>query len=158
MTTPKPGHSPALPDEDLTDLLNEIRLLLPGTLLLVAFLIAVPSTRAIPVSVGSTMISPRSLHAAYRRRNWRCAGLLTSQASQQLFPAPGPRSRLVTMPRWLSWAGLTRRFEQGLPSFMIAVFDHLCTPAGSVHTYPNQDWLLLRAQLLRRTWPYVMRG
>ena len=42
MTTPTPERSHALPDEDLTDLLNEIRLLLPGTLLLVAFLIALP--------------------------------------------------------------------------------------------------------------------
>jgi hypothetical protein len=42
MTTGMPGHSPALPDEDLTDPQNEIRLLLPGTLLLVAFLIACP--------------------------------------------------------------------------------------------------------------------
>ena len=40
MTTPMPEPSPAQPDEDLSDLLNEIRLLLPGTLFLVAFLIA----------------------------------------------------------------------------------------------------------------------
>ena len=42
MTTPVPEESPAPPDEDLTDLLSEIRLLLPGTLILVAFLIALP--------------------------------------------------------------------------------------------------------------------
>ena len=42
MTTTMPEQSPAPPEEDLTDLLNEIRLLLPGTLLLVAFLIALP--------------------------------------------------------------------------------------------------------------------
>ena len=42
MTTPMPEESPAPPDEDLTDLLAEIRLLLPGTLILVAFLIALP--------------------------------------------------------------------------------------------------------------------
>src|SRR5690348_12982554 len=42
MTTSEPEQSPAVPDEDLTDLLNEIRLLLPGTLLLVAFLIGLP--------------------------------------------------------------------------------------------------------------------
>lgn len=42
MTPPVPKESPAPPDEDLTDLLSEIRLLLPGTLILVAFLVALP--------------------------------------------------------------------------------------------------------------------
>ena len=41
-TAPMSEQSPALAEEDFTDLLNEIRLLLPGTLLLVAFLIALP--------------------------------------------------------------------------------------------------------------------
>ena len=42
MTAPVPKESPAPPDEGLTDLLSEIRLLVPGTLILVAFLIALP--------------------------------------------------------------------------------------------------------------------
>jgi len=42
MTAPVPKESPAAPDEGLTDLLSEIRLLVPGTLILVAFLIALP--------------------------------------------------------------------------------------------------------------------
>jgi hypothetical protein len=42
MTAPVPEESPAPPDEGLTDLLSEIRLLVPGTLILVAFLIALP--------------------------------------------------------------------------------------------------------------------
>jgi hypothetical protein len=45
MTAPVPNESPALPNEDLTDLLSEIRLLVPGTLILVAFLIALPELR-----------------------------------------------------------------------------------------------------------------
>src|SRR6476646_855456 len=81
--------------------------------------------------------SPRLLRPAYRRRNLRCAGLSTSPASQQLFPAPVARSRLATMPRWMRWIRLTQLFEHGLPSFMIDVFDHLCTRAGSVRTFPN---------------------
>jgi hypothetical protein len=40
MTAPVPKESPVPPDEGLTDLLSEIRLLVPGTLILVAFLIA----------------------------------------------------------------------------------------------------------------------
>ena len=52
MTAPVPKESPTAPDEGLTDLLSEIRLLVPGTLILVAFLIALPFNRAIPRSVG----------------------------------------------------------------------------------------------------------
>jgi hypothetical protein len=37
MPAPVPNESPALPNEDLTDLLSEIRLLVPGTLILVAW-------------------------------------------------------------------------------------------------------------------------
>jgi hypothetical protein len=39
---PVPKESPAPPNEGLTDLPSEIRLLVPGTLILVAFLIALP--------------------------------------------------------------------------------------------------------------------
>jgi hypothetical protein len=50
MTAPK--ESPAPPDEGLTDLLSEIRLLVPGTLILVAFLIALPFNSGYARSVG----------------------------------------------------------------------------------------------------------
>jgi hypothetical protein len=52
MTAPVPKESPAPPDEGLTDLLSEIRLLVPGTLILVAFLIALPFNSGYARSVG----------------------------------------------------------------------------------------------------------
>ena len=42
MATVSPEEIPAHSDEDLTDLLSEIRLLLPGTQILVAFLVILP--------------------------------------------------------------------------------------------------------------------
>ena len=48
MASPIPKESPAPPDEGLTDLLSEIRLLVPGTLILVAFLIALPFNSGYP--------------------------------------------------------------------------------------------------------------
>ena len=83
MTTPVPEQSPALPDEDLTDLLNEIRLLLPGTLLLVAFLIA------LPFNSGYTRVS-RFDNAVY------VAMFLCALLSLLLFAAPAAQHRLMS--------------------------------------------------------------
>jgi hypothetical protein len=83
MTTPKPEQSPALPDEDLTDLLNEIRLLLPGTLLLVAFLIA------LPFNSGYTRVSQFD-NAVY------VAMFLCALLSLLLFAAPAAQHRLMS--------------------------------------------------------------
>jgi hypothetical protein len=83
MTTPMPEQSPALPDEDLTDLLNEIRLLLPGTLLLVAFLIA------LPFNSGYTRVSQFD-NAVY------VALFLCATLSLLLFAAPAAQHRLMS--------------------------------------------------------------
>ena len=96
--------------------------------------------------------SPRSLHAAYRLRNWRCAGWLTGQASQQLSPAPVPRSGSRQCPVMGS-VRLTQLFNKvcrALRSTYSTSCAHTlvaCTPA------PNQDWLLPPAKRLQRTWP-----
>ena len=83
MTTPMPEPSPALPDEDLTDLLSEIRLLLPGTLLLVAFLIA------LPFNPGYTRVSQFD-NAVY------VALFLCAILSLLLFAAPAAQHRLMS--------------------------------------------------------------
>ena len=83
MTTPMPECSHALPDEDLTDLLNEIRLLLPGTLLLVAFLIA------LPFNSGYTRVSQFD-NAVY------VALFLCATLSLLLFAAPAAQHRLMS--------------------------------------------------------------
>ena len=83
MTTPMPEPSPAQPDEDLTDLLNEIRLLLPGTLLLVAFLIA------LPFNTGYTRVSQFD-NAVY------VALFLCAILSLLLFAAPAAQHRLMS--------------------------------------------------------------
>jgi len=83
MTTPTPERSHALPDEDLTDLLNEIRLLLPGTLLLVAFLIA------LPFNSGYTRVSQFD-NAVY------VALFLCATLSLLLFAAPAAQHRLMS--------------------------------------------------------------
>jgi len=78
-----PEPSPAQPDEDLSDLLNEIRLLLPGTLLLVAFLIA------LPFNTGSTRVSQFD-YAVY------VALFLCAILSLLLFAAPAAQHRLMS--------------------------------------------------------------
>jgi Family of unknown function (DUF6328) len=83
MTTPMPEQSSARPDEDLTDLLNEIRLLLPGTLLLVAFLIA------LPFNAGYTRVSQFD-NAVY------VALFLCAILSLLLFAAPAAQHRLMS--------------------------------------------------------------
>ena len=83
MTTPMPEPSPAQPDEDLTDLLNEIRLLLPSTLLLVAFLIA------LPFNTGYTRVSQFD-NAVY------VAMFLCAILSLLLFAAPAAQHRLMS--------------------------------------------------------------
>ena len=83
MTTPMPEPSPAQPDEDLSDLLNEIRLLLPGTLLLVAFLIA------LPFNTGYTRVSQFD-NAVY------VAMFLCAILSLLLFVAPAAQHRLMS--------------------------------------------------------------
>ena len=83
MTTPTPERSHALPDEDFTNLLNEIRLLLPGTLLLVAFLIA------LPFNSGYTRVS-RFDNAVY------VALFLCAILSLLLFAAPAAQHRLMS--------------------------------------------------------------
>jgi small-conductance mechanosensitive channel len=83
MTAPVPKESPAPPDEDLTDLLSEIRLLLPGTLLLVAFLIA------LPFNSGYTRVS-RFDNAVY------VAMFLCALLSLLLFVAPAAQHRLMS--------------------------------------------------------------
>jgi Family of unknown function (DUF6328) len=83
MTTPMPEQSSARPDEDLTDLLNEIRLLLPGTLLLVAFLIA------LPFNAGYTRVSQFD-NAVY------VALFLCATLSLLLFAAPAAQHRLMS--------------------------------------------------------------
>ena len=83
MTTPMPEPSPAQPDEDLSDLLNEIRLLLPGTLLLVAFLIA------LPFNPGYTRVSQFD-NAVY------VALFLCAILSLLLFAAPAAQHRLMS--------------------------------------------------------------
>ena len=83
MTTPTHERSHALPDEDLTDLLNEICLLLPGTLLLVAFLIA------LPFNAGYTRVSQFD-NAVY------VALFLCATLSLLLFAAPAAQHRLMS--------------------------------------------------------------
>jgi archaellum biogenesis protein FlaJ (TadC family) len=78
-----PEPSPAQPDEDLSDLLNEIRLLLPGTLLLVAFLIA------LPFNTGYTRVSQFD-NAVY------VAMFLCAILSLLLFAAPAAQHRLMS--------------------------------------------------------------
>src|SRR4029078_12854928 len=83
MTTPMPEPSPAQPDEDLSDLLNEIRLLVPGTLLLVVFLIA------LPFNPGYTGVSQFA--------NAVCLPLfLCAILSLLLFAAPAAQHRLMS--------------------------------------------------------------
>jgi uncharacterized protein DUF6328 len=81
-TTPMSEQSP-LAEEDLTDLLNEIRLLLPGTLLLVAFLIA------LPFNSGYTRVSQFD-NAVY------VAMFLCAILSLLLFVAPAAQHRLMS--------------------------------------------------------------
>jgi len=76
-------QSPALAEEDFTDLLNEIRLLLPGTLLLVAFLIA------LPFNSGYTRVSQFD-NAVY------VAMFLCAILSLLLFAAPAAQHRLMS--------------------------------------------------------------
>jgi len=83
MTTITPEQSPAVPEEDLTDLLNEIRLLLPSTLLLVAFLIA------LPFNSGYTRVSQFD-NAVY------VAMFLSAILSLLLFAAPAAQHRLMS--------------------------------------------------------------
>ena len=83
MTTTTPEQSPTVPEEDLTDLLNEIRLLLPGTLLLVAFLIA------LPFNSGYTRVSQFD-NAVY------VALFLCATLSLLLFAAPAAQHRLMS--------------------------------------------------------------
>jgi len=83
MTTTTPEQSPTVPEEDLTDLLNEIRLLLPGTLLLVAFLIA------LPFNSGYTRVSQFD-NAVY------VAMFLCAILSLLLFAAPAAQHRLMS--------------------------------------------------------------
>jgi Family of unknown function (DUF6328) len=83
MTTPATEQSPPASDEDLTDLLSEIRLLLPGTLLLVAFLIA------LPFNSGYTRISQFD-NAVY------VAMFLCAILSLLLFAAPAAQHRLMS--------------------------------------------------------------
>ena len=82
-TAPMSEQSPALAEEDLTDLLNEIRLLLPGTLLLVAFLIA------LPFNSGYTRVSQFD-NAVY------VAMFLCAMLSLLLFAAPAAQHRLMS--------------------------------------------------------------
>ena len=83
MTTPMPEESPAPPDEDLTDLLAEIRLLLPGTLILVGFLIA------LPFNSGYTRVS-RLDNAVY------VALFVCAMISLLMFTAPAAQHRLMS--------------------------------------------------------------
>ena len=78
-----PNESPALPDEGLTDLLSEIRLLVPGTLILVAFLIA------LPFNSGYTTIS-RLDNAVY------VALFICAMISLLIFIAPAAQHRLMS--------------------------------------------------------------
>jgi hypothetical protein len=83
MTTPVPEESPSPPDEDLTDLLSEIRLLLPSTLILVAFLIA------LPFNSGYTQVS-RVDNAVY------VALFVCAMISLLMFIAPAAQHRLMS--------------------------------------------------------------
>ena len=83
MTAPVPKESPAPPDEGLTDLLSEIRLLVPGTLILVAFLIA------LPFNSGYTTISRRD-NAIY------VALFICAMISLLVFIAPAAQHRLMS--------------------------------------------------------------
>jgi hypothetical protein len=83
MTTPMPAQSPGPPDEDLSDLLSEIRLLLPGTLLLVGFLIA------LPFNSGYARVSQFD-NAVY------VAMFLCAILSLLLFAAPAAQHRLMS--------------------------------------------------------------
>ena len=83
MTAPVPNESPARPNEDLTDLLGEIRLLVPGTLILVAFLIA------LPFNSGYTTIS-RLDNAVY------VALFICAMISLLIFIAPAAQHRLMS--------------------------------------------------------------
>jgi hypothetical protein len=80
---PVPKESPAPPDEGLTDLLSEIRLLVPGTLILVAFLIA------LPFNSGYTTIS-RLENAVY------VALFICAMISLLIFIAPAAQHRLMS--------------------------------------------------------------
>jgi Family of unknown function (DUF6328) len=83
MTRPVSEQSSPASDEDLTDLLSEIRLLLPGTLLLVAFLIA------LPFNSGYTRVSQFD-NAVY------VAMFLCAILSLLLFAAPAAQHRLMS--------------------------------------------------------------
>ena len=80
---PVPNESPAPPNEDLTDLLSEIRLLVPGTLILVAFLIA------LPFNSGYTTISRRD-NAIY------VVLFICAMISLLVFIAPAAQHRLMS--------------------------------------------------------------
>ena len=81
MTAPVPEESPVPPDEGLTDLLSEIRL--PGTLILVAFLIA------LPFNSGYTTIS-RLDNAVY------VVLFICAMISLLIFIAPAAQHRLMS--------------------------------------------------------------
>jgi uncharacterized protein DUF6328 len=83
MTMPEPRESPAPPNEDLSDLLTEIRLLVPGTLILVAFLIS------LPFNSGYTRIS-RLDNAVY------VATFICAMLSLLMFVAPAAQHRLMS--------------------------------------------------------------
>jgi hypothetical protein len=83
MTMPVPRESPAPPNEDLSDLLTEIRLLVPGTLILVAFLIA------LPFNSGYTRISQVD-NAVY------VATFICAMMSLLMFVAPAAQHRLMS--------------------------------------------------------------
>ncbi len=83
MTTPVPEEPHVPPDEDLTDLLSEIRLLLPGTLILVAFLIA------LPFNSGYTRVS-RLDNGVY------VALFVCAMISLLMFIAPAAQHRLMS--------------------------------------------------------------
>jgi Family of unknown function (DUF6328) len=80
---PVPNESPAPPNEDLTDLLSEIRLLVPGTLILVAFLIA------LPFNSGYATISRRD-NAIY------VVLFICAMISLLVFIAPAAQHRLMS--------------------------------------------------------------
>jgi hypothetical protein len=80
---PVPEQPPPPSDDDLTDILSEIRLLLPGTLLLVAFLIA------LPFNSGYTRVSQFD-NAVY------VAMFLCAILSLLLFAAPAAQHRIMS--------------------------------------------------------------
>jgi O-antigen/teichoic acid export membrane protein len=82
MATPSPEESPTQSDEDLTDLLSEIRLLLPGTQILVAFLVI------LPFNSGYTRVS-RLDNVVY------VITFICAMSSLLIFVAPAAQHRLM---------------------------------------------------------------